>query len=392
MHILIISNYYPPHFIGGYELGCKDVVEGLREKGHLVAVLTSDYGVTEGHAEPGVMRSLRLKTSAKKILTEVQNVYVFVRILLNIRPDVIYFWNQTGLSYRLAPIGKTLGYRCLFYISDTSAGSWRFGAFLRRFLRSLPREKGLLARSCLVQGRSVIRRIHCQFASSFLFDRLKDRQDGRKTRDCVIHWGVDRRCFFPARGARRTSGATKVLYVGQIIPEKGVETAIEAIGLILAENQGGVSLTIVGGSSKPEYLDALKQRTRTDNLAGAITFAGKKNRLELVQIYQSHDILVLPSVWDEPFAITPLEAMSCGLALITTLTGGSREIFRDRQNCLVFPAGDAKACARAISELRKDNVLFEAIRQEGTREVARNFTLARMVERIDKDLKENAVR
>ena len=47
LRICVVTNYYPPHFIGGYELGCRDIVEALKRRGHQVRVLTSTYKVDQ---------------------------------------------------------------------------------------------------------------------------------------------------------------------------------------------------------------------------------------------------------------------------------------------------------------------------------------------------------
>ena len=63
MRILTLSNLYPPHYVGGYELRCGKVVEALRRRGHSVEVLTSNHGVG-GDRPPAednsVNRSLRI--------------------------------------------------------------------------------------------------------------------------------------------------------------------------------------------------------------------------------------------------------------------------------------------------------------------------------------------
>ncbi|MFQ5772284.1 MAG: hypothetical protein ACE5HX_17245, partial [bacterium] len=59
MRILVISNLYPPYFVGGYELGCRDVVDGLKARGHHVKVLTSTYGVNKPEHDSEVYRWLQ---------------------------------------------------------------------------------------------------------------------------------------------------------------------------------------------------------------------------------------------------------------------------------------------------------------------------------------------
>src|SRR6476659_3796831 len=62
MKILAVTNLYPPHYLGGYELICYMVVNELRARGHDVQVLTSNH-VVQGKScapEPGIERSLRI--------------------------------------------------------------------------------------------------------------------------------------------------------------------------------------------------------------------------------------------------------------------------------------------------------------------------------------------
>lgn len=381
MRLLVVSNYYPPYFFGGYELGCRDVVEGLKARGHSVTVLASDFQAKASEGDSKVERALRLKSGRKDLLSLCQNAVVFLRTLWQTRPEVIYFWNQAGLSHWLAPLARGLGYRCVFFISDTSFQSWRVGAFLRRFLTEPDSRKNS---SFLLRGYPVIRDCHCQFASRFLLQLAQRHSQPRNA--TVIHWGIDVELFRPPPEGQPSLSPTRILYVGQIIPEKGVETLVEAVGQLLVAAPKSISLTIVGGSSNPGYLAQLQETVRGERLSESIRFAGKKARPELVELYHAHDLLVLPSIWDEPFAITPLEAMACGLAVVATTTGGSAEIFRDETNSLTFPAGDATACATAIARLQREPELYEHIRQQGMAEVASRFTLQGMIEKIETDL------
>ena len=116
-------------------------------------------------------------------------------------------------------------------------------------------------------------------------------------------------------------------------------------------------------------------------------FLGKIPRADLPRIYAEHDALIFPSEWDEPFAITPLEAIASGLAVIGTTTGGSGELFRNRETAMTFTAGDAADCARAIRELCADRNLFEKISRNAQREVKTKHTLDAMVDKIEQSLK-----
>ena len=66
MKILVVTNLYPPQHVGGYELGCRDVVEQLRARGHVVQVFTSNFCNGKTETPPGeteVERELQFNIS-----------------------------------------------------------------------------------------------------------------------------------------------------------------------------------------------------------------------------------------------------------------------------------------------------------------------------------------
>ena len=99
MRILVISNFYPPHIIGGYEIGCRDIVEALRSRGHEVSVLTSTYGVNCPEQTGQVYRWLETDLSFKiagdsadlpKIIRkESINRRAFNRLCQAFSPDIV---------------------------------------------------------------------------------------------------------------------------------------------------------------------------------------------------------------------------------------------------------------------------------------------------------------
>ena len=115
MKILVLSNLYPPDVIGGYELGCKQVVDSLLGRGHEVVVLTSaprtpapsvahvrrDFQLCDvwdhyvfAHNSPVTARLLQVQSS----LINAVNVQALTRAIEAFRPDVVYAWNLVGLG------------------------------------------------------------------------------------------------------------------------------------------------------------------------------------------------------------------------------------------------------------------------------------------------------
>jgi glycosyltransferase involved in cell wall biosynthesis len=121
----------------------------------------------------------------------------------------------------------------------------------------------------------------------------------------------------------------------------------------LAHRRGhAISLTIVAGGNASRHYGL----SRTLGLAGAVRFTGSLDELELVSKYHASRALVLPSHDDCPqWAI--LEALACGLPVVTTAAGRLAELVRDNEEGLVFPPGDVTRLADSLIRVCNDDQL-----------------------------------
>jgi glycosyltransferase involved in cell wall biosynthesis len=175
------------------------------------------------------------------------------------------------------------------------------------------------------------------------------------------------------------------LYVGQVTSLKGVHTAVEALKVIVKQpGHRSTTLTIVGG---PDYGNRIHRLVWSLGLENNVRFTGLVPREQLPSIYREHDILLFPSIWEEPFSLTLLEAMSSGLAVVSTNTGGSSEILRSEENALIFRKEDADTCAMQVIRLLEAPRLFDNLRRNARSTVERDFRLDDMVNKIDLELK-----
>src|SRR6266566_3086554 len=123
MRLLAISNFFPPHFVGGYELGCSDVLDGLKRRGHQVAVLTSQHGVAAPTREDDVFRWLRLNppiVSGKGEMYEIEksSQRAFDRAVRDFKPTHIQIWKLGRLPISLALKAERLA-PVSYYVSDS---------------------------------------------------------------------------------------------------------------------------------------------------------------------------------------------------------------------------------------------------------------------------------
>jgi glycosyltransferase involved in cell wall biosynthesis len=98
---------------------------------------------------------------------------------------------------------------------------------------------------------------------------------------------------------------------------------------------------------------------------------------------QSHDLLVFPSQWDEPFAAVPVEAMSTGMAVVATTAGGTPEAITDGETGLLVPPGDVAALAAAVRRLAEDDALRLRLGATAARAARERFSFDRYIDRLE---------
>ena len=400
-----MSNLYPPHYIGGYELGCRNVVEGLRSRGHDVKVLTSRYPITVPSHENYVYRWLNARigwdaTRSNRFLVrlfkqEITNQLAFKRLYHLLKPQIVYIWNLGFISVSLPFVAQRAGCRVCYFISDNWLSEWEADAWhseisrppIHLFNRAIWwAMRSVLCLAGLLPQTVALDLSHVQFASEYL-KRTALKKGKPVDNASVIHWGVDTSAF---RYKTTVTEPRRLLYVGQLVPHKGVHTVVQALQrLVHDKGLSSVTLTLVGKGVPEEwgdYEDSLRKLVNVLDLERNVTFAGSRNREELPGIYSQHDILVFASTWEEPFSITVLEGMASGLAVVGTTTGGSAEIFEHVGNSLVFHKEKSDDCAKQIERLIKSPELYERIRRNGRETVEQKFKFDVMLDRIESSL------
>ena len=109
-------------------------------------------------------------------------------------------------------------------------------------------------------------------------------------------------------------------------------------------------------------------------------------------ILQQFDVLIFPSIYEEPLARITQEAMASGLVVVGTTTGGTKEFLRDEGTGLTFTPEDADGLAEQVTRLSLDPDLCNRLAQAGRQAVLENFTLDKMVKEIEVYLKDCLVR
>ena len=151
-------------------------------------------------------------------------------------------------------------------------------------------------------------------------------------------------------------GDKLVFFVGRLVYEKGVQTVIEAMTLVINKIP---NVTFVVAGSGP-HMNQLKSLVDTFDLQEKVKFTGHIDTDALSAFYKSADLTVVPSLY-EPFGMVVLESMAMGTPTIVADTGGLSEIVVHEETGLKFEPGDPESLADAMLRILTDKELAERL-------------------------------
>lgn len=378
MRVLAVSNMYPPHHLGGYELCCRGAMHELRREGHEARVLTTDYrhpGVDPTLEEdPNVHRELRwywhdhewLELGVlERLQLERHNAEVFDRHLRDLKPDIVTWWAVGGMSLGLLERGRRAGVPALLFVHDYWPSYGPQHDLWTRAWRSRPRAAAVVERLTGLPTRPALEK-----TGRWLFNSRSMRDEtlatGLRIPDvAILAPGIERAYLQQKREQHTPAWCWRLLYLGRVVAQKGIRTLVQSMTLLPEQ----ATLRIVGEGDE-SYGRELEDTVTELGLGERVRFEPSRGREELFEIYRAADVLVFPVEWQEPFGLVPLEAMAMGRPVVATGRGGSGDYLVDRENSLLFEAGDAIGLANAVALLAEDEDLRERLRVRGLRTAA----------------------
>jgi glycogen(starch) synthase len=158
----------------------------------------------------------------------------------------------------------------------------------------------------------------------------------------------------------------ELVFLGRLVSDKGAHRLIEALALLRA---GGLAPRLLIIGSGPEET-ALREQCERLQLNDQVEFAGLLRGHELARRLNECRIMVVPSIWEEPFGIVALEGIACGCVVVGSEAGGLPEAIGPC-GC-TFPKGDVAALASRLSELLRDPAKIAALRARAPEHLARH--------------------
>ena len=169
--------------------------------------------------------------------------------------------------------------------------------------------------------------------------------------------------------------APLIVSVGRLIGWKGLHVIVEALVKVPEAHY-----LIIGKGDERARLEALAQQC---GVTKRVHFAGVQQHADLPALLGAADIFVQPSIGEEAFGISVVEAMSCGLPAVVSRNGGMVEIVEDGATGYLLPPGDVNAWATTLAKLANDALLRQQLGQAARQHVEANFTWAANAEKLE---------
>jgi glycosyltransferase involved in cell wall biosynthesis len=324
MKILTLSYEYPP-IGGGGGVICKYISENLAKMGNVVTILTTAFhGIPNSKFQIPNLRVIRLAAFRKNTFEsnpfEMISWINVTKRFISDNPSFVDFdvcmahfvlpggevarWlkRKYGLPYVLISHGHDIPWvhpRQMFF--------FHFGTYL--WIKSVCRESSLN----FIQTRMMKDNI----------DRFTGEKHWRK--NILIPNGVDNVKFIPDY-TKRTS-LLRIIFTGRLVIQKDPITFLKALRLFSQQVQD-FEVHVLGDGNMRKKMERFVKNNR---LAANVKFSGKIPEEEMVAEYQTAHLMIAPSL-NEGMSISALEALSCGVYLISTRASGYEDMIRETQN------------------------------------------------------------
>lgn len=375
MHVAVINQFYAPISFGGAEVSVQILCEALVASGNKVTVITGLVTDAKEHENINGVNVRRIKcgnlyswdgekhtVGARGIWHSIDawNPLAFLnvsRVLREAKPDLLHTNNLAGISSSAWVAAQSLGVPVTHTLRDYYLLCPRSTMFRGQNncvkhcalcnLMSIP--KRLAARA--VDGVTGI--------SEFILQRHKS---AGLFANALVSEVVPNPVQLPHfDGNQYLNGGELVLgFLGRLEPAKGIEVLLKT----LADNHFcGWSGVIIGGRGAPDYVRNLRSKYNDSRFI----FVG---HVDPASFFKRVNLLVVPSLWNEPFGRVVIEACAHGVPVVASNRGGLTELVKDGANGFIFEPDSCDSLKVLLVRLASNAGLLEHLQRGAKAKVA----------------------
>ena len=381
---ILITTYYPSNF-GGAEISIELLARKLKERGNKVVFASNgDY--------PG-FKTYLIKNNLRYLPVSLQKLYLsnlLTKIVKEENIEIIHANDRltipgaikTAIKNKVPVVAHFRDYWFVCPKSSCLMPSYHKCSTckLSNLVRCVPLRKlpqSIYKFYTLRYSLDLLDKANVKIATS---KSVKDKLELCGLGNIkVISNPVDFR-LFNIKDLKKSSSEKIVLtFIGTLDYHKGIMNLLKIVIPIIRENRK-VSLLIVGDGP---FRDKVKKIIDSSGLSNNITLLGKLPFSEMKKIYSNSDIVLFPSVWEEPFGRIAIEAMAMGKPVIASDVGGIKEIVDDKTGIKLDPF-DFDGWRKSILLLLKKKKLRSDIGRRAYKKVREAYDLNRLTNDVEK--------
>jgi 1,4-alpha-glucan branching enzyme len=365
MRICLVTFDFPPLSLSGIAAQSYDLACYLSKEGVKVHVLTAGAEEDDNYSD-GLFKVTRLKVPFAGKLRKLPYFQFRVWRWLednNKGFDIIHFQQTAGFLYLLVGLFNKQNNNTIEVFHHSQVAEFIFHL---KFLFKAPRE----SLPYLFIPLNIFQEYICVKTAKLVIT------DSKYSRSALISWGINSskivaipnalgEAFLRSSPAHLPSenSATKLLYVGMLVPRKGVDMIVEAVNILKKKGIINFHVDIAGQGPLFAYCQKLIEKNNLKNC----TMRGLVSQQELQQLYQQASCLICPSRL-EGFGIVLLEAGYNGLAIIANDIPVFKEIFSEDE-VIYFKRNDPYDLAQNMSQLIDRPDLVSSLREKARNKV-----------------------
>ncbi|NDV96116.1 glycosyltransferase [Dysgonomonas sp. 521] len=378
MKILYISSFYTPDIIGGAEKSLQILVEAIHNRGHevIVAATTHNEGMSEEIINGiKVYRAninniywhyeKEIRSGTDKLQWHIKDSYnrkmgKYIKNIIEIeKPDIVSCHNLSGWSISVwdvlyeakIPIVQVLHD---FYLLCINSNMYKNDKQCKTrclkcsFIKSLHKVKSNKVDAVVGVSQYILKKvIDAGYFKNSLTATIYNAR--------ILQEELALQKVLKDKEANITLG-----FIGTLAPNKGVEWLIKEFKKIKLET---LTLKIAGEARNNVYLNFLEDYAKEDPRISFVGYQKSEN------FYKEIDVLVVPSVWEEPLGMVAIEACANGIPVITSGTGGLKEIIIDGVNGILCNPNIKDSLSNAIHQINNDRELLNDMKENARHSV-----------------------
>ncbi|MBM2820353.1 MAG: hypothetical protein HW405_113 [Candidatus Berkelbacteria bacterium] len=292
-----------------------------------------------------------------------------IKVVNDFKPDVIHVHHALYFSWIANYLSSIYG---IFYVVTTHGTELLTASENKSWI---PLTRDALCRASMITAvsgdtKKWLLRIYGRYGQHGIINKMR-----------IIPGGVDYESYSRLEPIKiinkkyNLGGKRVVIFSGKLTYKKGVQYLIKAALKIKAE------IFIIGGGEEESKLKALVDELKVKNVH-FMGYFGANDDKELKEFYRRADVLVFPSIWEEPLGLVALEAMASSTPVVASKKGGIPLAVKNNVNGFLVRARSAKAIAEKVNFLLKNEDIRKKMGEEARKIVEEKFNWTKIAQRF----------